>query len=174
MKLSLIVAVARGNVIGRDGKLPWRLSADLQRFKKLTMGHHILAGRKTYESIGRLLPGRKMIIITRQCDYEVDGAQVVSSLPAALEAALGDDEVFVIGGAEIYSLALPIVDRIYKTTVEAEIQGDTFFPAVDLSNWQVVSDVRAPADDKNEFAHCFQVLDRVHRSAAETVVDTNR
>lgn len=172
MPVSLIVAMASNNVIGRDGGLPWHLGADLRRFKRLTMGHHILMGRKTYESIGRLLPGRKTVVITRQPEYLVPGASVVDSLTAALAVAEGDEESFVIGGAEIYQLALPVVDRIYLTRIDAEVEGDTFFPAIDGAEWQVVSEERVARDDRNDFDHCFQVLERVSRPAAGAVSDT--
>jgi dihydrofolate reductase len=136
-RLSLIVAMARNRVIGRDGKLPWHLSADLKRFKALTMGHHIIMGRKTWESIGRPLPGRTSIVITRDPAYAAPGAHAVDSLSSALKMARHDPEVFVIGGGEIYREALPLADRIYLTEVDAEFSGDTFFPALSPGKWHV-------------------------------------
>jgi dihydrofolate reductase len=133
----LIVAMARNRVIGRDGKLPWHLSADLKRFKALTLGHHIIMGRKTWESIGRPLPGRTSIVITRHPAYAAPGAQVVDSLSSALKLARHDLEVFVIGGGQIYCEALPVADRIYLTEVDAEFAGDTFFPPLSPGEWDV-------------------------------------
>ncbi len=152
--------MTKERVIGYQGGLPWRLSDDLRRFKKLTMGHHIVMGRKTYESIGRPLPGRVSIVITRQAAYRAAGAVVVRSLREALLVAPEDDEVFVIGGAEIYAQALPLADRVYLTEVVGEVQGDTFFPPFDYSRWTAVSESSAPADAKNDFAHVFRILDR--------------
>jgi dihydrofolate reductase len=160
MTVSLIVAMADGRVIGRDGQLPWRLSADLQRFKRLTMGHHIIMGRKTYESIGRLLPGRTTVIVTRQTDLDVPGAIVVHSLDQALQVAAGDPEAFIVGGGEIYRQALPLVDRIYRTIVHAEVEGDAVFPALDEDQWVMMNNERHDTDDRNEYEYSFQVLER--------------
>jgi dihydrofolate reductase len=134
-RLSLIVAMARNRVIGRDGKLPWHLSADLKRFKALTMGHHIVMGRKTWESIGRPLPGRTSVVITRNPAYAAAGATVVNSVESALKTAAGDSEVFVIGGADIYRSALALADRIYLTELQAEYQGDVLFPPLAAGEW---------------------------------------
>lgn len=161
MRLSLIVAMSENGVIGRDGDLPWRLSADLKRFKKITMGHHIVMGRKTYESIGRLLPGRTSVILTRQPDLTAEGAVVAHSLDEALEIARDDDEVFVIGGAELYDRALPRVDRIYLTLVNAHVAGDTTFPEFEPSDWKVIEKTSHDADQRNELPHTFTILDRV-------------
>src|SRR5690349_5756939 len=127
-KLSLIVAMTPNRVIGRDGTLPWRLSADLQRFKRITMGHPIIMGRKTFESIGRVLPGRTTIVVSRRKDYSPTGALLAESLPAAIDLAGTSDEAFIVGGSEIYRAALPLVQRLYITMVQADIQGDTYFP----------------------------------------------
>jgi dihydrofolate reductase len=134
-RLSLIVAMARNRVIGRDGKLPWHLPADLKRFRALTMGHHILMGRKTWESIGRPLPGRTSIVITRTPGYAAAGATVVHSLSEALESARGDSEIFVVGGAEVYRDALPLADRIYLTELQADFEGDVAFPEIAADQW---------------------------------------
>jgi len=161
MTLSLIVAISENGVIGREGDLPWRLSADLRRFKRLTMGHPIIMGRKTFESIGRPLPGRTMIVVTRQPDYRAAGAVVVHSLDEALETASHiDDEVFLIGGAEIYRRALERVDRLYLTRVHADIEGDTRFPHIDFARWRLVQREHHAADEKNEYAHTFKVYER--------------
>ena len=166
MQISLIVAMSENNMIGAGGDLPWRLSADLRRFKKLTMGHHIVMGRKTYESIGRPLPGRTMVVISRKSDYQAEFGHVVHSVNAALEFArtAGDDEVFVIGGGEIYRQALPLVDRVYLTRVHAEVEGDTVFPAVDFANWTLVEKEECDADGKNQFAHSFCIYNRRNTS----------
>jgi dihydrofolate reductase len=126
-------------VIGRRGQLPWHLPEDLKRFKALTMGHHIVMGRKTCESIGRLLPGRTSVVVTRSRDQPIAGAILASSLADAVSKCAGDDEVFVIGGAQIYQAALPIADRLYLTLIQAEVQGDTYFPAWDAQEWALHS-----------------------------------
>lgn len=131
MRLSLIVAISENNVIGRAGGLPWHLSDDLKRFRRITTGHPIIMGRKNHESIGRVLPDRQNIIITRQRDYAVDGATIVHSLDEALAACGDADEAFVIGGADIYAMALPHIDRIHLTRVHQEVAGDVFFPPID-------------------------------------------
>ncbi len=140
MQISIIAAMAENGVIGRDGQLPWHLKADLQRFKRLTMGHTIIMGRKTWESIGRPLPGRRMVVVTRQNGYQAEGVQVAASLDDALALArlAGDEEAFIIGGAEIYRLALPLADRLYLTRVLAPVEGDTTFPEFDASHWRLV------------------------------------
>lgn len=158
--LSMIVAASENGVIGVSGDLPWKLSADLKRFKKLTMGHHIIMGRKTYESIGRCLPGRTTVIVTRQPDYLVEGAKVVTSIEATLEFTQSDDCPFVIGGAEIYALLLPHVTEIQLTRVHVEIKGDTFLPGIQWSQWERVESVRHKSDEKNEFAYSFEVYRR--------------
>lgn len=163
--ISIIVAVAENGVIGRGNDLPWRLSADLRRFKQLTMGHAVIMGRRTYESIGRPLPGRRMIVVTRQQGYRVDGGEAVSSLQLACEraAAHGDDEAMVIGGAEIFQQALPLADRLYFTRVHARPDGDVFFPAYDVAQWQLTSSEPHAADDKNEYPFSFEIYQRIVR-----------
>lgn len=162
MKVALIVAVAENGVIGRGGELPWRLSADLRRFKELTMGHAILMGRKTYESIGGPLPGRRMIVITRQPDFRADGAEVVAGLDEAfrLAADRNDAECFVIGGAEIYGQARPRADRVYLTRVHATVDGDAYFPPLNLNEWRLVSSTPVEADAKNEYPFSFEQYER--------------
>ena len=163
MRVSIIVAVAENGFIGRGGMLPWRLSDDLRRFKQLTMAHTVIMGRKTWESIGRPLPGRRMIVISRQADYQAFGAQVVSSLDDALRVAeeAGEDEAFVIGGAEVYRLALPRADRLYLTRVHSSVEGDTRFPDFDPSSWRLVGSKRHDADEKNEHPFSFEEYHRV-------------
>lgn len=134
--LSIIAAVARNRVIGINNTLPWHLPEDLKRFRALTMGHHIIMGRKTYESLGRLLPGRTTVIVSRSRDYAVPGALVADSLDAALVLCGNDPEVFVIGGAQLYLAAMRRADRLYLTEIEQDFAGDTFFPQFDGAVWQ--------------------------------------
>ena len=138
--LSLIVAHADNRVIGHNNQLPWHLPEDLKRFKQLTMGHHIIMGRKTYESLGRLLPGRTTVIVTRDNEYAIEGAKVVHSLPEALAVCAGDDEPFLIGGAEMYAQGLAYVTRLYITRVYAQVGGDAFFPEIEMHDWTLVSE----------------------------------
>lgn len=160
MRISLIVAMSENRVIGSRGRLPWRLAADLRRFQRLTMGHHLVMGRKTFESIGRALPGRTSIVITRQPDYTAQGARVATDLETALEMTARDDEVFVIGGEQIYRLAVPCVERMYITEVSGRVEGDAHFPELRDEDWQVVEQANQPADDDNAYAMRFLVLDR--------------
>jgi dihydrofolate reductase len=160
MRLSLIVAVTRNRVIGNRGQLPWRLSADLKRFKSLTMGHHLIMGRKTFDSLeGRELPGRITIVLSRSGRVPPHIKQV-TNFDEALAAAKKDDEVFVIGGSEIFALALPQADRLYVTWVEAEVEGDVYLQPIDLSQWKLVEETAVPADSKNEYPMRFCVYDR--------------
>ncbi len=165
MIVSLIVAMSENGVIGRDGDMPWHLSDDLRRFKRITMGHHLIMGRKTFESIGKLLPGRTTIILTRNPDFRLDGALVAGDFPAALALAAGDDEVFVVGGGEIYRTALPAVHRIYLTRVHATPDGDTTFPEISWEDWQRVSSESHSCNDRNNYDYTFEVYDRVQASA---------
>jgi dihydrofolate reductase len=133
------VAYAANRVIGKDGKIPWHLPDDLKRFRKLTMGHHIIMGRRTWESIGRLLPGRKHIIISRKSGYRVPGAKVVASLDAALSAASADNDIFIIGGGETYASAFHLADQILATEIDREYEGDTYFPEPEKGIWRETS-----------------------------------
>ncbi len=164
MRISIIVAVAENGIIGRGGQLPWRLSADLQRFKRLTMGHTIVMGRRTWESIGRALPGRRTVVVTRQTSYRIGIADVAiaTSLDDALHAAeaAGDVEAFVVGGAELYREALPRADRLYFTRVRAAIEGDTHFPAVQWNAWRLIESEEHVADEKNEYSFDFEIHER--------------
>jgi len=135
-RISIIVAYAANRVIGNAGRIPWHLSEDLRRFRRITMGHHIVMGRKTWESIGRLLPGRKHLILSREPGYDVPGALVVSSIEAAIASAQDDSEIFVVGGSEIYALALPLAQRILATEIEQDFNGNVHFPQVDRSDWR--------------------------------------
>lgn len=159
-EISIIVAASTNNVIGSQGDLPWRLPDDLKRFKAITMGKPIVMGRKTWDSIGRPLPGRQNIIITRQPDFLAEGCDVVASMDAAIAAAGAADELMVIGGSQIYELALPLATRIYLTRVHADVEGDAFFCDVDETRWQLVDVDPHAADERNEFAFSFQVYKR--------------
>lgn len=159
-RLSLIVAMAKNRVIGAGNRIPWHLPNELRHFKRLTMGHHIVMGRRTYESINRLLPGRTTVIVTRRPDYSVPGAIVAHSVPEALAACRDDDEVFVIGGADLFRETLPIADRLYLTIVDAEPEGDTFMPEVEMRDWREIQSEDFPADDKHAHAYRFTAYER--------------
>lgn len=162
MRISLIVAIADNGVIGRDNDLPWHLSADLRRFKRLTMGHHLVMGRRTFDSIGRPLPGRQMIVISRSQPELPDGVDLAPSLDAALAHAreAGDTEVFIAGGAQIYRSALPLAERLYLTRVHRDFPGDVVFPEIDETEWRIVEQEDHPENESNPLAHSFLVLDR--------------
>jgi len=161
MIVSIIVAVSDNNVIGRDNRIPWRQSADLKRLKSLTMGHHFLMGRKTFESLDGPLPGRSIIVISRDANYHADGALVAPSLERAIEMARLDEEVFVGGGSQIFEQALHRADRMYLTRVHAEVEGDTFFPEFDdVTEWTLVDSEHCDADDKNQFPYSFLTYER--------------
>ncbi|MFV2071132.1 MAG: dihydrofolate reductase [Thermoanaerobaculales bacterium] len=162
MTVSLIVAVSSNGVIGRDGGLPWRLSADLRHFKRTTMGHHLIIGRRTWEEVGKPLPGRTMVVLTRDRGFAAEGVKVVHSLAEALAVAADDEEPFIAGGAQIYRMALEadLVDRIYLTRVHAPIEGDTLFPEIDLDEWELVSQDDHEADERNQHPFSFLVYER--------------
>jgi dihydrofolate reductase len=162
MIISLIVAMDEKRGIGRQNALPWKLSDDLKRFKALTMGHTLLLGRKTYDAIGRPLPGRKIIILTRNPDYTIDGCRIARTLHQALElaAADGENEVFISGGGEVFAQALPHADRIYLTQVHASLECDVFFPQLVLDDWIEVERSFHPANEKNQYPSTFRVLER--------------
>lgn len=155
MPISIIVAASQNNVIGKDNQLIWRLSADLKRFKALTTGHHIIMGRKTFDSIGRPLPNRTSIIITRQADYKVEGCIVVNSLEEALEKVPADQEAFIIGGGTIYKEVIDKADKLYLTRVHKKFEGDTFFPKIEAKTWQSVNREDHMPNEKNEYAYSF-------------------
>lgn len=159
--VALIAAAGDNWVIGRENQLPWRLPADMQYFRRTTMGKPIVMGRKTFESFGaKPLPGRHNIVLTRDASYIADGATVVGGLAAALTAAGDASEIMIIGGSELYSQALGMADRIYLTRVHGEFEGDAFFPVVDSTVWSEVSrDDHAP-DERNAYAYSFLVLER--------------
>ena len=174
--VSLVVAVSRNGIIGRDGDMPWRLSSDLKRFKRLTMGKPVIMGRKTFESIGKPLPGRLNIVVTRNFDWAADGAMRIGSLDAAIELATAHlesaepdpdnpdapmiDEICVIGGGEIYAQAMALADRLHVTHVEAEVDGDTRFPAIDPDVWEAVAEEDCPAGEKDSHPMRFVTYER--------------
>lgn len=149
--LNIIVAMARNRVIGIDNKLPWHIPGDLKYFKGLTMGHHIIMGRKTYESIGRPLPGRTTVIVSRDPGYVQDGCLVAHSLEEAIRLSEGDDQVFFVGGGSLYEQALPRVGRLYITEIQADYDGDAHFPDFDRALWREVSRDRRRSEDGLEF-----------------------
>ncbi len=159
--ISLIVAASTNNVIGRDGALPWRLSDDLRRFKRITIGKPVIMGRMTYESIGRPLPGRHCIVLSTRPDYTVSGCDVVASHEAAIDIAGAADEIMVIGGANIYRQFLPLAERIYLTRVQAEIEGDVYFPDLDADMWQETAHETHAANESNDFDFVFTTLQRI-------------
>ena len=159
--LSIIAAASENNVIGKDNQLLWHLSDDLKHFKRTTKGHHVISGRKTFESQGnKPLPGRTNVVVTRNIHFKAEGCIVVHSLEEALNVASGDDEPFIIGGEQIYRMALPKVDRIYLTRVHAEFQGDTFFPELESSDWEEISRECYESDERNEYPFSVYTLDR--------------
>jgi dihydrofolate reductase len=158
--ISLIVAMAQNGVIGRDNALPWRLPEDLKRFKEFTLGKPILMGRKTFEAIGRPLPGRANLVLTRDRDWRATGVIPVHSVEAALLQTRTCDELVAIGGAEIYRLLLPLARRIYLTHVHADVPGDTYFPAFDPAQWDDVEFRSLPADERHAYPLTFVTLER--------------
>ena len=163
---SLVVAMSRNGVIGRDNRLPWRLPADLAYFKRVTLGHPVIMGRRTWESIGRALPGRKNIVVSRNRDYAAPGATVVGSLGEAWAAAGDAEEASVIGGTSLFAEALPVADRIHLTEVDAEVEGDTWFPPFDRSGWREREVERHSRDERHEHAFRIVVLERKDATGA--------
>jgi dihydrofolate reductase len=160
MKISIIAAMTNNRVIGKGNAMPWHLPAELRHFKKVTMGKPIIMGRKTFDSIGRVLPGRRNIIITHDPQFQFDGTVVVHSLDDALTAAGSDDEVMIIGGGHLYRQVIKCADRLYLTMIDADIEGDTFFPEIAEHEWQKVEEVCRAADEENRHAMRFFVLER--------------
>ena len=157
MLISLIVAVDEANGIGKDGGIPWRVRSDMQRFKQLTMGHVLIVGRKTWDSIGRPLRGRQMIVVTRQVGWVVDGVQTAGSLEAALQIAqsAGETEAFIGGGAQIFAQTLPQAHSIYLTRIHTMAGCDTFFPSVEWERWQEVEHVDVPIQEGDQFSSTY-------------------
>ena len=161
--ISLIAAMAKNRVIGKNNQMPWHLPADLAHFKKLTLGKPVIMGRKTYESIGRPLPGRKNIVVTRSSDFEADGISTVSNLESAISEAGNVEEVIIMGGGNIYQQMLSKAQRLYLTFIDFEIEGDTQFPDFETLNWRETSRETRDADEKNSYAMTFVTLDRVNK-----------
>ncbi len=159
-RISIISAMASNRAIGIRNTLPWQLPEDLKHFKALTMGHHIVMGRKTYDSIGKPLPGRDTVIVTRNADYAVPGCLAVNSLDTALTVSHGDAEVFFVGGAELYRQALPIAHRIYLTEIQRVFDGDAFFPEFDKSQWNETARDKRHTEGPNGFDYHFVIYDR--------------
>ncbi len=160
MLKSLIVARARNGVIGKGNAMPWHLPADLAHFKRTTLGRPVIMGRRTWESLGRALPGRRNIVVSRTPAFAAPGAEVAPSLAEAWRLVAGSEEAFVIGGAQLYGQALPDADRIYLTEVEGEVEGDTFFPEPDPADWRASTLGEHPADERHRFALRFLLLER--------------
>ncbi len=162
MEISLIAAVAKNGVIGNAGKIPWRLPDDMKHFRETTLHHPVIMGRKTYESIGKPLPERDNIIVTRKERYEAPGCTVVHTLDDALDAARqsGAEETFIIGGAELYREAMSVADRLYLTEIKEDFEGDAFFPAVSSLEWKKMSEKRGIVDEKNPHPHAFFVFEK--------------
>ncbi|MFS0863277.1 dihydrofolate reductase [Fredinandcohnia sp. 179-A 10B2 NHS] len=160
--ISLLLAMDKNQLIGKDNDLPWRLPADLAYFKRVTMGHPIIMGRKTYDSIGRPLPGRENIIVTRDRNYQVEGCKVVHSIDEIVQ--LGSEtkeELFVIGGSEIFKEILPYADRLYITEIDEVFEGDTYFPAFKKNEWNLISSEKGIKDEKNPYEYTFLVYEKV-------------
>lgn len=161
MKISLIVAMSENRVIGRDNKMPWHLSADLKRFKAITMNAPILMGRKTFESIGKPLVGRTNMILSQNAAFQAEGCIIFASLEAAIaQATLYGNELFIIGGAVLYEKALPLAQRIYLTQIEALFEGDTFFPEIDTLTWHEIACERIVDDENVNFNYRFLILEK--------------
>ncbi len=160
MSVSIIVALARNRVIGANNRLPWRLSDDLQLFKKTTLGHAIIMGRKTWQSIGRVLPGRENIVLTRDQKFQAPGCVVVHSLEEILKSKRPEDECFIIGGASLYESALPIAFKLYLTEIDAVVEGDVYFPAFDYDEWQEIYRRKFVKNEKNQYNFTFRIMQR--------------
>jgi dihydrofolate reductase len=162
MTLSLLLAAAENNVIGKDNKLPWHLPNDLKYFKNLTWGMPVIMGRKTYESFGKPLQGRRNIVITHNKDWKAEGVEVAGSIEEAIEMAKESavKEIFIIGGGEIFKTILPKADRIYLTRIYHSFEGDAYFPEIKENEWRLVKERKCEADEKNTYAHSFQVWER--------------
>lgn len=164
MKTSLIVAMTADRVIGINNTLPWHLPAELQNFRKLTMGHPIIMGRKTYDSIGRPLPGRQNIVITTNRNYKPEGVDVVYSIDAALQQCKDTDEAFIIGGAKIFEETIHTADRLYLTLVHADVKGDVYFPEIKVNEWKETERTYRPADEKNIYAYDVIIYDSLRHA----------
>ena len=159
MTISIVVAIAENYAIGKNNQLLWHMPADLKHFKTITSGHTVIMGRKTYDSVGKPLPNRRNIIITRQ-DITIEGCEVVQSIDNALTLCANEEEVFIVGGAEIYKMAMSKTDRIYLTTIHHSFDADTLFPEIDYMEWQETAREDHQPDEKNKFPYSFITLER--------------
>ncbi len=159
-RVSIIAAMAQNRTIGINNTLPWRIPGELKYFKTITMGHHILMGRKTYESIGKPLPGRATVIITRNTAYSVPDCIVSNSIEAAIAAGASDEEIFFVGGAELYAQALPLADRLYLTEIQKEFEGDAHFPAFDISQWHEIKREKQLPPEPDGLEYHFVIYER--------------
>lgn len=155
MSVSIIVAFDENRLIGRDNQLPWHLPADLKHFKEITMGHHMIMGRRTFESIGKALPGRTSVVITRQLDLQFEGCIMASSLEDAIQKCPANEDVFVIGGADVFNQAMRLCDKLHTTLIHHQFEGDTHFPELDPKVWQVTSRVDYQPDEKNPWSYSY-------------------
>jgi len=160
MIISIIVAIAENNAIGKGNQLLWRMPADLKHFKNATTGHTVIMGRKTFDSVGKPLPNRRNIVITRNTDLKIDGVEIVNTLEKAVSLCNNDEEVFIVGGAEIYKMAMDRTDKIYLTVIHGVFDADTFFPEIDLDIWKETEIVDNNADEKNPFDYTFSTYVR--------------
>jgi dihydrofolate reductase len=159
--IAIVVAASENNVIGKEGKMPWRLPKDLKHFKTLTLGHPVVMGRKTFESMGKPLPGRLNIVITRNGNYQAEGCEMTDTLEKAIATAqMHDTDVFIIGGGEIYRQALSLSDRIYLTRIAQNFEGDAFFPEIDLSKWKLIYEEFSAKDEKNAYDLSFLTYEK--------------
>lgn len=160
MKLSIIAAMGANRVIGSGNKLPWHMPADLKHFKAVTMGKPVIMGRKTWESIGRPLPGRRNVVVTRSRSYKAEGTEVVHSLDEAVDLVRPSEEAFVIGGAELFAQALPRADRLYLTMIDHPFQGTVYFPPIDPTGWCEISRKECDSDEQNPHTYRFLLYER--------------
>lgn len=161
MILSLIVAVSKNNVIGADNGLLWQMPADLRHFKAVTMGHTVIMGRKTYESIGKPLPGRRNIVVTRQEEFSANGCEIANSLQDAVDLCTKEQEVFIVGGGEVYKQAIHAADKIYLTRIYGQFEGDTVFPEINFSEWRLTKYLKHHSDEKNPYDYSFSEYERL-------------
>ncbi len=168
MIISMIAAADEKGGIGKDNQLPWHIPSDLKRFQQLTMGHCLVMGHKTYLTIGKPLTGRVMIVLTRQADFSLEGCLVAHSLEEAIQLARLHDEseLFIIGGGQVFEQAMPVAERIYLTAIHAETDADVFFPSIDMSEWEVITQVKASLSEGESFGTDFKILQRRHKNAS--------
>jgi dihydrofolate reductase len=161
MILSLIAAVSENNVLGKDNALLWNMPADLKFFKDTTINHSIIMGRKTFDSIGRALPKRRNIVVTRSVGFQAEGCEVTGSIKEAIDLCKGEEEVFIVGGGEIYKHSMHLADRIYLTRIQQVFDGDAYFPEFSMYDWKLVNHQRFKADEKNQYDYSFSVYDKI-------------